>query len=993
MSLAAGTSERRSLAAIFWGRGGSFPIGRLLLLLIVLLAFGLRVFDLDGQSMWNDEGLSVYRARQPLATIAANIITIDGSETRDTNPPLYFLLLHLWRGLGGESVFALRFLAVLIAVLNVPLLYELGRLTFNRSVGLAAAFFLAISPFHVWQSQEMRNYSLLLFFNLLSIVGLFHFVLAHGRHRRWRWLLLWAIAGLAGIYTHYLGAFVFAYGVMVIVWQSLFGKSSVVSGRLIEVSESSELSRPARRLSPRVIAILAALALIAIPILWMGLSRYQEGPQIDFVFVPVHHLLSHAASAFSVGIVHGFVQPLWRVAPAVILAIAGVIAAWLSGKRLVLILVLGYLFIPFLLLVALSTLNPIYNGPRHLIMGLPPFLLLVAAGLVLPWAKAAPGAVAAPLPERSKTARGRRLWRSLTAVLGLILVMSQFAWLNTQFTSADLVKDDLRGLAQYLEGVAQENDLIVLHDSIIGLTFDYYYERAAPWIAIPALGNYDVESAAGRLQEAGRGVNRVWFVTEPTPRTGFPRRELIEWARENWPRLGERRFPSLWLSLNEELYVPEPTVSSIPAAAAETTANWGDELSLLGFEGSSEATSGSFWQPVFYWSKQGQVDDQYSLSIRLADDQGHLWAQLDQSLWQQNPPASWADGAIVRHAPPLSLPAGIPPGDYQVWLRITRQSDGRPLLAGDQVELLLMPSLSVAAATAPAGAAQLPAHSPVGASFAGEIELVGYELLDADYRPGHALTVDLFWQARRSASADYIQLVQLLDGQGQVVSEETTSPSLPSYPPTAWGKDELLHGQARLVVPASAEAGTYMVRLSLIHPDTGESLPAGWALGPRSIALAELAVTPWPLITELPAVPRPRQADFGQPAVIRLLGYDVSPWETGPGDKLELTLFWQSLTGEMTGSYSVFVHLLDENGEIVAQADGLPLSGFRPTTSWRKDEALVDGHSLSIPAEAAGPYRLWIGFYDPESGLRLPVSVEGTLQADGRLPLTEIIVR
>jgi uncharacterized membrane protein len=301
------------------------------------------------------------------------------------------LLLHLWRELGGESVFALRFLGVVIAVLNVPLLYQLGRVSFGKRVGLAAAFFLAISPFHVWQSQEMRNYSLLLFFNLLSVVGLFQFALASGRRRRPRWLLLWALAGLAGIYTHYFGAFLFAYGVMVVLWQGLFGRDSVLLAKGSEVPQDLKASETTRRLSPRLMAILGALALVAIPILWMGLTRFREGPQIDFVFVPVHHLLSHAASAFGVGIVHGFVQPLWRVTPAVILALGGLIMAWLAGKRLALLLVLGYLFVPFLVLVALSTLNPIYNGPRHLIMGLPPFLLLVAAGLVLPWRSPAAG--------------------------------------------------------------------------------------------------------------------------------------------------------------------------------------------------------------------------------------------------------------------------------------------------------------------------------------------------------------------------------------------------------------------------------------------------------------------------------------------------------------------------------------------------------------------------------------------------------------------------
>jgi hypothetical protein len=184
------------------------------------------------------------------------------------------------------------------------------------------------------------------------------------------------------------------------------------------------------------------------------------------------------------------------------------------------------------------------------------------------------------------------------------------------------------------------------------------------------------------------------------------------------------------------------------------------------------------------------------------------------------------------------------------------------------------------------------------------------------------------------------------------------------------------------------------VRLSLVHPETAEAIPAGWALGPKSIVLADVEVTPWPLVTESPAVPRPLQADFGQPVVARLLGYDISAEEAGADEEIELKLFWHSLTGDLAESYSVFIHLVDEAGETVAQADGVPLGGFRPTTSWREGEMLVDEHALTIPAgAAAGPYHLWAGFYDPESGLRLPVSVEGSLQADGRLSLTEITLK
>jgi hypothetical protein len=84
---------------------------------------------------------------------------------------------------------------------------------------------------------------------------------------------------------------------------------------------------------------------------------------------------------------------------------------------------------------------------------------------------------------------------------------------------------------------------------------------------------------------------------------------------------------------------------------------------------------------------------------------------------------------------------------------------------------------------------------------------------------------------------------------------------------------------------------------------------------------------------------------------------------------------------------------VDEQGQIIAQGDGLPVNGFRPTTSWRQGEVIVDPHLLSIPDDlASGKYALWLGFYDPETFLRMPAFVNGQPQADDRILLSEIQV-
>ncbi|MFQ5342357.1 MAG: glycosyltransferase family 39 protein, partial [Anaerolineae bacterium] len=123
----------------------------------MLLAFSLRVYRLAGQSIWYDEGLSIYYARRRLPELLA---LVSGSD----HPPLYFLLLHLWlRGTAfGQPAteYLVRYPSVIFGVLLAPLIYVFGRQLLGEHAGLLAALLIAISPFHVWYSQETRMYTL-----------------------------------------------------------------------------------------------------------------------------------------------------------------------------------------------------------------------------------------------------------------------------------------------------------------------------------------------------------------------------------------------------------------------------------------------------------------------------------------------------------------------------------------------------------------------------------------------------------------------------------------------------------------------------------------------------------------------------------------------------------------------------------------------------------------------------------------------------------------
>jgi hypothetical protein len=101
---------------------------------------------------------------------------------------------------------------------------------------------------------------------------------------------------------------------------------------------------------------------------------------------------------------------------------------------------------------------------------------------------------------------------------------------------------------------------------------------------------------------------------------------------------------------------------------------------------------------------------------------------------------------------------------------------------------------------------------------------------------------------------------------------------------------------------------------------------------------------------------------------IALTGYDLT------ADAVSLTLYWESLA-PVNENYIVFIHLLDSNGNIIAQADAPPTNNAYPTSWWSPGETIADIHSLP-PRSDVVPLRL--GLYDLNSGQRLTI-IESTL--------------
>jgi mannosyltransferase len=104
-----------------------------------------------------------------------------------------------------------------------------------------------------------------------------------------------------------------------------------------------------------------------------------------------------------------------------------------------------------------------------------------------------------------------------------------------------------------------------------------------------------------------------------------------------------------------------------------------------------------------------------------------------------------------------------------------------------------------------------------------------------------------------------------------------------------------------------------------------------------------------------------------------LQSYAVSPSTAVPGGAVEITLNWRD-QAPIADRYTVFTHVLDANDHVVAQHDGEPAGGTRPTTAWQPGETVQDRHGIVLPALLpAGTYTIEVGMYLPQGGTRAEV--------------------
>jgi mannosyltransferase len=854
--------------------GDRTEIRRLALLtFLAFLAFALYTFRLDYQSLWYDEGFSVYLSSMTLGEITAR-------TAYDIHPPFYYFLLHFWIPIFGSAEFSLRFPSLIFGVLTVPLIYAAGNRFLGRTAGLLAAALIAISPLLLWYSQEARMYTLVTFLCLLSTYLLIRIMSRQGslslegggrgcsnpippappaRGGERTGALLWAgyvLSNVVAVYTHFYAFFILAFQALFFVgWWALWSR-----GR-------------ARECWPTLVSgLICQLAVLGAYLPWSGFVLQRYGADVSYWegTLRVGEVLRKTLITISTGhsvleviaqpIALGYLLILGAALVVLILRAASSRTVAREDDRatssmferwpwLTVFSLLLYLGLPCLLLLVVSYQRAKFH-PRYLMLSSPAFFLIICGGIV-------------SLLAMARESVGRRRIAALVPAclfLSFVTLTSLYALYNAYY-DINFLKDDFRSAVRHIEENKGDNEVVILTSGHFFPVFSYYYQ-GDDWYPIPdeptlsaeRVLNYGLADELNRILPGRDGVWVLLWQHEVVDPVGFLTMMLGQEGRLV-PYSG-----GFWgLKLLHYALLPDAHFSNEPQLEHPLTVNFDDQVQLLGYTVLEGKATTRELEVILYWQALQELTEDYKVSLRLRDEAGHEWGGYDgRPVGLLYPTFRWSPGEKLPGQVTVVPHVATPPGEYE--LQVSLYSDvnlvGLDVLDPQGTPIGTTASLGGVDLLRGAGASLAEVQPPqsIQTDFGQGLELVGYELSADKAQPGDTLQVSLYWHAISSLNDDYVLLLQLYDEAGNLIDEAIDGPEVDawvapedstlggcayhpanrSFPTSLWRAGEVVRGQYDYMVPLQAPPGRGQLRVTLLQCLDGLMLVPSSSLGADS---------------------------------------------------------------------------------------------------------------------------------------------------------------
>jgi uncharacterized membrane protein len=440
-------------------------------ILVLALAAILRLINLN-QSFWLDEGAQVLMSSKSLH------FQWFGRTTGEFHPPLFYILIHFWLKL-GKSEWFLRLPSVIFGVATVYFVFLVGKRLFNEKLGILSAFFLAISQYHVYYSQEVRMYSLAA---LLATASTF-FLLGG----KWFFYFLTITALL---YSHYLGAFIFfPHAIWILFFQRKVFKYwfySIVFSFLVFFPWLSQFFKQLK----------SGLNLVEILPGWANVSSLAPAKVFPLTFIK-----------FSLGRISFYNKTFYAAISLIIFLIYGFLFYQTFRKIQKQGLFLwGWFLIPLFLGFIISFFLPLFQ-PFRFLFTIVPFYLLLALGILA----------------------FKKSWQKI--FVGIIIFIS-LSSLFLYFSQARLQREDWRAATTFIESQDPKNSVAIFEFSQPFAPYQWYSQgEVKAYGVLPGL-KAKPEVVNQKMFEVTAGVDNVFLFQYLQPLTD-PDHLVEGWLQKN----------------------------------------------------------------------------------------------------------------------------------------------------------------------------------------------------------------------------------------------------------------------------------------------------------------------------------------------------------------------------------------------------------------------------------------------------------------------------
>jgi len=645
------------------------PAGPWLPLALSLLALLLRLWRWDAQSLWLDEAMSWWWARLPVQETLTRGLQIAG----DPHPPLYYLALHAWIAGFGDGEGALKAFSILAGTLLVLPVYGLGRRLFNPLVGAIAGLLVAVNPFLIWYSQEVRMYALLGLLTTSATYALWQalsslfptptppplsrtIALPPKLGRAWGawWWLIYLLFTVAALYTH-------LYGALIVPFQVLF-----------------TLVTHHRAWRPALITW-ALAGLVYLPWAWRAWEvsgqAFSEASRTPLPAMVVALLQGWSLRAVPD---QGWTLAL-LLAPFIMLLLLGLWPRRDQGRALAFLVL--WLTVPLLEIEILSYRDPIF-GVQYAIAFAPPFYLLLARGVFI--------------FGREIGVHPRAFGSYCLRGLALLAVLASSLYGLGQNANPLYRKEDWRSLARYVREHEGLQDAVLCVVDYARIPFEYYHrDGGRSPIFHPFGAVIESEAAIAPTLVGLEAYDTVWFV-ESHEQVVDPNHIVRGHLSRRWPVVTEQ-FP---VGAQLRAYAIRYRLDALPAGATPVEAIFDARLRLVGYRLDTtrlRAADYTFHPPsnwlhvTLYWQPLAPPEADYRPYLELSGN-GIWGGSLDRpmQITRFYPTSQWTSGEIVRDEQDVNLNPATPPGVYRLAVRVLNP-DGTFLRLANGLDYLLLP--------------------------------------------------------------------------------------------------------------------------------------------------------------------------------------------------------------------------------------------------------------------------------------------------------------